>query len=157
MPKPSFVVNKENLQVVMSHVFDAPRELVWKAYTDPKLIPQWWGPRELKTTVEEMDMKVGGKWRFTQTDPKGETYVFYGEYKELTPPSKAVQTFEFEPFAGHVIVETLTLEEIDGKTKMTTVSQYANIQDLEGMIQSGMESGAVEGVERMVELLQTMK
>jgi uncharacterized protein YndB with AHSA1/START domain len=157
MQKPSFEVDKENLQVKMGYTFDAPREIVWKSYTDPKLIPQWWGPRYLTTTVEEMDLKVGGKWRFIQTDPEGNKYVFYGEYKEIDPPSKAVQTFEYEPFAGHVIVETLTLEEVDGKTKMTTVSQFANIQDLEGMIQSGMETGAVEGVERMAELVATMK
>lgn len=157
MQKPELKVDKEKLQTSMTYVFDAPCELVWKAQTDPKLIPQWWGPRNLKTTVEQMDFKVGGKWRFVHTDDKGERYVFFGEYKEITPPSKAVQTFEYEPFAGHVIVETMTLEEVDGKTKWTNVSQYANIEDLEGMIQSGMESGAVETVERMAEVLETLK
>jgi uncharacterized protein YndB with AHSA1/START domain len=157
MLKPELKVDKEKLQTSMSYMFDAPRELVWKAQTDPKLIPQWWGPRNLTTVVEQMDFKVGGKWRFVQTDPAGQTYAFFGEYKEIDPPNKAVQTFEFEPLAGHVIVETMTLEEVDGKTKWTNVSQYANIDDLEGMIQSGMESGAVETVERMGELLETLK
>jgi uncharacterized protein YndB with AHSA1/START domain len=154
MQKPSFVVDKEKLQVVMSYVYDAPRELVWKTYNDPDMIPKFWGPRNLTTTVEKMDVKVGGEWRFVQTDEKGEKFVFYGKYLELTPPKKAVMTFEFEPWAGHVITETMTLEEMDSKTKMTTVSQFENIQDLEGMISSGMESGAVESVERMAELLQ---
>lgn len=157
MQKPEFIVDREKLQVRMSYTYDAPREIVWKTYTDPKLIPQWWGPRNLKTTVEQMDLKVGGKWRFVHTDSQGQQYVFFGEYREIDPPHKSVQTFEYEPFAGHVIVETMILEEVDGKAKMTQVSQYANIEDLEGMVQSGMESGAVESVERMAELLETVK
>src|SRR5258708_1021970 len=136
MGKTNFVVDKEDLQVVASRVFDAPLEAVWKAVTDPKLLSQWWGPRNLTMIVDKMDFRVGGEWRFIHKDQRGAEYGFHGAYKVIEPMNRVTDTFNFEGIpAGHEMVETLTLQEVEGgKTKMTTTAQFANIQDLEGMV-----------------------
>lgn len=154
MSKNNLVVNREELAFTMSRVFDAPRELVWKACTDPDLIPQWWGPRYLTTIVDKMELKVGGVWRYIQKDAEGNEYAFNGVYKVIEPPERLAYTFEFEPMAGHISTDTITLEELpDGKTKITTRTSFDTLEDLEGMLQSGMEDGAVETWDRLEELL----
>lgn len=154
MSKNNLVVQREELAFTMSRVFDAPRELVWKVCSDPELIPKWWGPRYLTTTVDKMELKVGGVWRYIQKDAEGNEYAFNGVYKELLPPERMVYTFEFEPMAGHVSTDKITLEELpDGKTKITTRTTFETIEDLEGMLQSGMEGGAVETWDRLEEVL----
>lgn len=154
MSKNNLVVQREELAFTMSRVFDTPRELVWKVCSDPELIPKWWGPRYLTTTVDKMELKVGGVWRYIQKDAEGNEYAFNGVYKEVLPPERMVYTFEFEPMAGHVSTDTITLEELpDGKTKITTRTTFETIEDLEGMLQSGMEGGAVETWDRLEEVL----
>lgn len=138
---------------VMSRVFDAPRELVWRAYTDPAAIPHWWGPRYLATTVEKMDVRTGGEWRYTQRDGEGNVYRFFGEYREVTPPERLVYTFEFEPMAGHIVVDEVDLEDLGAKTQVTVTSTFATPEDLQGMIDSGMEAGAAESWDRLAEYL----
>jgi uncharacterized protein YndB with AHSA1/START domain len=138
----------------MSRIFDAPRQLVWKVYTDPQLVPQWWGPRYLTTTVEKMDVSVGGAWRYIQRDPQGNEFAFRGVYKEITPPERLTYTFELEPMAGHISTETILFEDLPGgKTRITASSIFTTLEDLEGMLQSGMEGGAVEMWDRLEELL----
>jgi uncharacterized protein YndB with AHSA1/START domain len=80
------VTTPSDREIVMTRVFDAPRELVFKAYTDPSLIPQWWGPRGFTTTVDQMDVRPGGVWRFVQRGPDGSEYAFNGVYREIAPP-----------------------------------------------------------------------
>jgi uncharacterized protein YndB with AHSA1/START domain len=153
--KNHLVVERANLAVTMSRVFDAPRERVWRVITDPDLVPQWWGPREYTTIVDKMDFKVGGVWRYIHKGAGGDEYAFNGVYKEITPPERLVYTFEFEPVAGHISTDTITFEELPGgKTKLTARTTFDNLEDLEGMVQSGMESGAVESWDRLEELLQ---
>ena len=142
-------------EIVITCVFDAPRALVFQAYTDPAAIPQWWGPAKYQATVEQMDVRVGGAWRFLHVGPDGEKYAFHGEYREVVPPEKLVYTFEFEGFPGHVSVETITLEERDGKTYVQDITSFDNAADRDGMIQSGMEGGMREAQERLVEYLAT--
>jgi uncharacterized protein YndB with AHSA1/START domain len=137
----------------MTRVFDFPRELVFKAMTDPQAVPKWWGPRSVTTRVDKMDVRPGGAWRFIHTGEDGE-YAFNGVYREIVPPARLVYTFEFEPMPGHVLVETITLEDLGGKTKMTDTSLFDNVEDRDGMLQSGMESGATETMDRLEELLQ---
>lgn len=143
----------------MSRVFDAPRDLVFKIYTDPKLIPQWWGPEKYLTVVEKMDFRAGGEWRFVQTDSTdGSVFAFRGVFKEIKEPEYITWTFEFEPMPGHISTETVYFEEVEeGKTKITTVSSYKTIEDLEGMAQSGMEEGANEGWDRFEKILEKAK
>ncbi len=158
MSKNNLKIDKEKKVTTMERVFDAPRELLWKAHTDPELVPQWWGPRKYITIVEEMDVMEGGKWRFINRpkDEKGgeEDYAFYGVYKDLKEPEYITWTFNYEPIGlGHEITETVRFEDLgDGKTKLTTVSHYNSIEDLEGMVQSGMEEGATETWDRLEEL-----
>ncbi|MGH2558271.1 MAG: SRPBCC family protein [Thermomicrobiales bacterium] len=143
-------------EIVFTRVFDAPRDLVYKAYTDPDLLPKWWGPRDMTTIVEKLDVKPGGLWRFVHRGPDGVEYAFNGEFREVVPPEKLVYTFEFEGMPGHIAVDTITLEERDGKTTLTNTSHYTSVEDRDGMLSSGMESGAAESMDRLAELLATM-
>jgi uncharacterized protein YndB with AHSA1/START domain len=155
--KTKFGVNKEKLESTMEREFDAPRELLWKAHTDRDLIAKWWGPRKYETTVEKFDATPGGEWKMVHK-ANGEEHVFYGEFKELKEPEKIVWTFIYAPYPDSVLVETLKLEALpDGKTKISTVSKYPNLQALEGMLQSGMEEGANESWDRLEELASSMK
>jgi len=147
------VTSRRKRQVVMSRVFNAPRDLVFRAYTDPELIPRWWGRRRQTTTVEAMDVRKGGRWRYVCRDPDGTEYGFRGEYREVRLPERIVSTFEFEGMPGHIIEDTATFEERDGKTKLTVTSRFETIEDLDGMLQSGMEDGARETWDRLEELL----
>jgi uncharacterized protein YndB with AHSA1/START domain len=147
-----------DLEILVTREFDAPRDVVYKTMTDPKLIPQWWGPRRDTITVDKMEVRPGGKWRFVATQPDGTTYAFRGEYRELTPAEKIVQTFEFEPMAGHISVETATLTDLPGgRTLFTTRSAFTSKEDRDGMIESGMESGLRETYDRLDEVLAARK
>ncbi len=141
-------------EIVMTRVFDAPRELVFKAYTDPKLIPQWWGLRSNTTTVDKMDVRPGGVWRFVQSSADGNQDGFRGEYREIIPPQRLVNTFEWEGMPGHIVVDTAIFEELPGqKTRLTVTSLFASVEDRDGMLASGMEDGANETWDRLAELL----
>jgi uncharacterized protein YndB with AHSA1/START domain len=151
------VTTPSDREIAMTRVFDAPRELVFKAYTDPSRIPQWWGPKGFTTTVDQMDVRPGGVWRFVQRGPDGSEYAFNGVYREIAPPQRIVSTFEFEGMPGHVSVETLTLEEHTGKTKVTSMSLFQTVEDRDSMLQSGMEAGAAETYDRFAELLEALQ
>jgi uncharacterized protein YndB with AHSA1/START domain len=142
-------------KIVMTRVFDAPRELVFKAYTDPQAISQWWGPRGSTTTVDKMDVKPGGIWRFINRDQDGGEYPFNGVFQDITPPDLLSYTFEWEGLPGHIVFETVTFEEHDGKTTVTATALFDSVEDRDGMLSSGMESGARESWGRLTEYLQT--
>jgi uncharacterized protein YndB with AHSA1/START domain len=155
MPKTHFTVKREELRVILERVFDAPRERVWKTVTDPKLIPLWWGPRNQTTTVDKMELRVGGSWRYVSRDGGGNEFGFHGLYREIDPPKRISDTFNFEGIPScHELVGTMTLEDLGARTRMTTVSRYANVEDLDGTVASGMEPGAVESWERLAELVE---
>ena len=142
------------LEIVMTRVFDAPRELVFKAYTDPELVAQWWGQRASKLTIDRMDVRPGGLWRYVERDPQGNEYGFKGEYREIVPPERVVSTFEFEGMPGHIVIDTALFEELPGgKTRLTATSTFASKEDRDGMLASGMEGGANESWDKLAELL----
>jgi uncharacterized protein YndB with AHSA1/START domain len=143
-------------EIGMQRSFKAPRELVYRAMTDPELIPKWWGLRGSTTIVDKLDAREGGDWRFIQRGEDGSEYAFRGKFLELDPPSKIVQTFEFEPMAGHISTDAMTLAEVDGGTLVRIESTFASKEDRDGMLQSGMESGANETYDRLEELLATL-
>jgi uncharacterized protein YndB with AHSA1/START domain len=145
-----------DLEIVMSREFDAPRELVFRAHVDPDLISRWWGQRGSTTIVDKMDVRPGGAWRFVQKTPDGTEYGFRGEYREVVPPEQLTWTFEFEGMPGHILVETFTFTETDGKTTMTSVSVFDTKEDRDGMLAVGMEDGAAESLDRLEELLATL-
>ncbi len=140
-------------QIVTERVFDASRDRVYAAFTDPELIPRWWGPRRMTTTVDEMDVKVGGRWRFVMSEPGGPDQAFKGVYREIVPNEQIVQTFEWEGLPGHVIVETAEFETIGEGTRVRTTSLFHTAVERDGMLASGMESGLAESHDRLEELL----
>jgi len=149
------VTTPSDREIVSERVFSASRERVFAAMTDPELIPQWWGPRAYETVVDVMDVRPGGAWRFVHLGADGEeSHGFRGTYREISPPERIVQTFEWEGMPGHVLVETTTLEDLgDGSTKLTTVSLFHTTEERDGMLNSGMEKGLSESHERLEELL----
>jgi len=140
-------------EIIMKRIYDAPREHVFGAYIDPALIPQWWGPRRYATIVDKLDARPGGLWRFLNRDADGTEYAFHGVYHEVKAPERLVSTFEFEGTPGQVSLETLTLEEIGGRTVLTNVSVFPSVADRDAMLQGGMEEGASETMDRLAELL----
>ena len=142
--------------IALTRPFDAPRTLVFKAHTDPAMVQQWWGPRDYETIVDKLEPRKGGAWRFLQRGKEGE-FAFNGVYHEVTPDERLIYTFEFEPLAGHVLLETLTFEERDGKTILRDLSVFQSVEDRDGMMAAGMESGAKESMDRLEELLAGLK
>ncbi|MFO7448392.1 MAG: SRPBCC family protein [Ignavibacteriaceae bacterium] len=153
MSKNIFIAEPGKQEVYFTRTFDAPRELVYQAYTDPDMIPKWWGLKFFKTTVEIMDVWEGGMWRFVHTDPNGKKHAFHGFYHSIEPPEKLVYTFEFEDMPGCVFLETVTFEELDEKTKVTNKSVFQSVEDRDSMINAGMESAAAESMDSLEELL----
>ena len=158
MSKPEIIVNPGSLEIVTKMTFNAPRELIFKAYTDPDLIPQWYGPRFLTTEVDKLDARPGGQWRFLNRDPEGNVYAFHGVYHDVVAPERIVQTFEYEGMPGHVVLETAVFEDLGGgKTRVETQSVFQSIEDRDGMVASGMEVGINDGYDRMNELLASLQ
>ena len=140
--------------IEITREFDAPREFLFRAHTDPELLVQWLGPRGLTMTVDRLEARDGGTWRYTHRDADGNEYGFHGVFHGTPSPDGIVQTFEFEGLPGHVSLEWLTFEERgDGRTLLRANSVYQSVADRDGMIQSGMESGVNEGYERLDELI----
>ncbi len=157
MTKADFIAEPGKQTIVITRVFDAPRDLVFKVWTDPKHIPQWWGPRRLTTSIDKMDVKAGGCWRFVQHDRQGNEFAFHGVYHAVVSPERIVSTFEFEGMPGHVLLETAIFEALpDGKTRVTGTSVFESREDRDGMVSSGAEEGARESYERFAELLLTL-
>lgn len=153
MPASNIVAEPNSLEIVLTRVFDVPREMVFKAYTDPDMVRQWWGQRDNTMTLDVMDVKPGGLWRYIETDPNGNEYAFHGVYHEIVSPERVVQTFEFEGTPGHVVLSTVRFVEQDGKTKVIDQSVFQSVEDRDGMLQSGMAAGASESMDRLAELL----
>jgi len=139
-------------EILITRVFDAPRELVFRAHTDPALIPLWWGPRSTTTIVDKMDVRPGGKYRFVHRTDDGSEYVFHGEFREIVPPERIVQTSELEGSPG-IVLETLTFDERDGRTTLTVLDECPTQETRDAMIASGMEAGLNESYDRLAHLL----
>jgi uncharacterized protein YndB with AHSA1/START domain len=151
------VTTPSEKEIVMTRVFDAPRDLVFEAHSSCEHMSNWWGPRKYEFASCEWDFRPGGAWRIVHRGPDGEEYGFRGEFREIVPPERIVWTFEFEGMPGHVSVETLTLEDHDGKTTLTATSVYDTVEDRDGMLESGMESGAAESMDRLDEYLEVLR
>jgi uncharacterized protein YndB with AHSA1/START domain len=146
-------------ELFITREFDAPRELVFKAYTDPEIYAQWLGPRGLTTTFETFEPVSGGRYRFIQKDKDGNEFAFHGVNHEVTAPERIIGTFEFEglPESGHVVLETSRFEALPGnRTRVMSQSVYQSVSDRDGMVQSGMERGVNEGYERLDEILEKL-
>jgi uncharacterized protein YndB with AHSA1/START domain len=154
MTKTKFIAEAGKQEIIVSAVFNAPRERVFKAMTDPNLIPQWWGPRVLTTTIDKMDPRNGGVWRFVQRDPQHNEYAFHGVYHEVMAPERMIYTFEYEGAPGHVILTDVSFSGHNGQTTMTEKSIFMSVEDRDGMLNEGMEDGEIESMQRLAELVE---
>jgi uncharacterized protein YndB with AHSA1/START domain len=151
---PTTVTTLSDTEVRIERLFDAPRELVWDAYTDPELLCQWLGPRRLTMTVQEMDVRPGGSYRYAHQDDADEPFVFYGEFREVDPPQLLVQTFDFERNDLGPSLDRVEFEQVGAEqTRLVITSSFDSVQARDSMLQSGMEKGVNEGYERLDELL----
>jgi len=147
----------DDRSILIERTFDAPRELVFKACTDPELRKKWWGLRSSKTIVSEFDLRVGGKWRTVFKAADGSQDAFHGEIREFKVPEKIVQTFVYEGFPDAMAIETSVLKEKDGKTHMTTTVLHQSKENRDGHLHSGMEGGMNETFDRLDELLKELQ
>jgi uncharacterized protein YndB with AHSA1/START domain len=148
-------IYQDGTDLVFERTFDAPREKVWKAFTDPELVPRWWGPHGTTTKVAEMDVRPGGRWRYVSSAPDRDDVVFYGEYLEVDPPKGFKWTFMFDvegvgPMGGP---ETHTFEEVGGKTRVTSIGHMGSVEALEGALSTGMVKGGIETWDRLEAML----
>ena len=140
-------------EIRIERIFNASRERLWKALTDPAQVAEWWG-RGNKLVIEKMEMHRGGHWRFVEHAADGQAHGFEGRFREVKPPERVVQTFEWDGMPGHVAVQTMTLEDLgDGRTKLVTVALYHTVEDRDGMLHSGMEGGVNESYAALDRLL----
>jgi len=142
-------------EILMTRIFDAPRELVFEAMTKPEHVKRWWGPCRMTAEVCEIDFRVGGKWRYLLHTPDGKKVEFTGVYREIVPPERIVSTECYvEPGIGNPQWQTtLTLEDLGGKTKMTSRLLHPSKEQRDGHLNSGMESGATETFDRLNEIV----
>jgi uncharacterized protein YndB with AHSA1/START domain len=156
--KTTITVEPGKQELSITREFDAPRDLVYKAHIDPDLYVQWLGPRGYEMILETFEPHSGGRYRYIHKDTDGSEYGFHGVFHEMSE-DLMIQTFEFEglPERGHVVLDTMRLDELPGgRTRVTIQSVYQSVSDRDGMVQSGMERGVNEGYERLDELLEKM-
>jgi uncharacterized protein YndB with AHSA1/START domain len=139
-------------EILITRIFDAPRERVWQAFTDPKMLAQWWG-RGHKLDIERFEPERGGHWRFVEHHDGG-SEGFQGRFREVTPPERIVQTFEWDGMPGYVSVDTVTFEELDGgRTRVVNTALFHTTEERDGMLNSGMEGGLSESYAALDRLL----
>jgi uncharacterized protein YndB with AHSA1/START domain len=156
-PETTFV-QKSELEFEMSRVFQAPRELVFAACTEPRHMAQWWGPRGSTLPVCEMDVRPGGTYRFVQHAPDGSLHAFHGTYREVARPTRLVMTQIYDPYPTSEMLVTVTLEDLgDGRSRMTDTMLFDSIESRDGSLSAGMESGARQSYDRLAEQLDTME
>ncbi len=149
---PATVTTPTDRSIYIERVFNAPRERVWRAFTDPALVARWWG-RGNELTIERMDVERGGHWRYVEHGPEG-AHGFEGRYREVTPPERLAYTFEWDGMPGHVIVETVVFVELEGgRTLVQNTSLFHTTEERDGMMQAGMEQGLNESYAALDRLL----
>lgn len=137
--------------------FDAPRDLLYRAWTEPELMVQWLGPRKYRMDVEVYELRDGGRYRYTHTDEAGNVHGFRGVFHGAPSPDHMVQTFEYEGAPGQISLDALTLEDLaGGRTRARTHSSFQSVEARDAMIEAGMEGGMNEGFDRLDELVDRL-
>ena len=150
-------IYSERGDLSFERTFDAPREQVWQALTDPKIVPFWWGPHGTTTRVVEMDVRPGGAWRYISSAPDRDDVAFFGEYLEIDPPAGYKWTFLFDVEGSGTQggPETFVLEDVDGRTRVRSTSHMGSEVAVEGALAGGMVGGAIETLDRLDSLLSS--
>jgi uncharacterized protein YndB with AHSA1/START domain len=145
-------------QILITREFDAPAHLVYRACTEPELVRRWWSGQRGQMTACEIDLRVGGQWRYAMTaDSSGDEVVFYGEYREIVPDERIVNTEVYEPFPDNGALTTMTLVEHDGRTTLTTLVQHQNQETRDMHINSGMEGGMNESFDKLEQVAISLR
>ena len=149
------VTTPSDREIRIERIFNAPRERVWRAFTDPKLVAQWWG-RGNKLVIERMQVERGGHWRYVEHAPDA-VHGFEGRYREVAPPKRLVSTFEWDGMPGYVVINTSTFEDLgDGRTKVVTTCLFHTTEERDGMLKSGMEQGLNQSYAALDKLLASL-
>jgi uncharacterized protein YndB with AHSA1/START domain len=144
-------------QILITRVFDAPRELVYKAYTTPELVRRWWHAKRGEMTVCEIDLRVGGEWRYVMVAHGDMEVAFHGEYREIVANERLVSTEVFEGFPDAESLNTLTLTETDGRTKLEILVQHENKEHRDAHVNSGMEAGLQDALDLLEEVAGSLR
>jgi uncharacterized protein YndB with AHSA1/START domain len=150
------VTTPTDREIVMTRVIEAPRDLVFEAHSSCEHLSHWWGPRRYEVADCDVDFRPGGAWRIVHRGAGDEEFAFRGEFLEIVRPEHITWTFGWEGMPGHVSVQTVAFEEHDGKTTLTTTAVFETVEDRDGMLQSGMEGGAAESMDRLEEYLAVL-
>jgi len=144
-------------QILITREFDAPKHLVFKAYTTPEFIKRWWSGNRGKVTSADVDLRVGGKWRYVMTANEGFEVAFHGEFKEIVPNERIVSTEVYEGMPDGEALDTTTFTDLDGRTVLTIIMQMASKQDRDAVISSGMEAGMQEAMDHLEEVPTSLR
>ncbi|HSJ65367.1 MAG TPA: SRPBCC family protein [Gemmatimonadaceae bacterium] len=148
----AIITTPADREIRVERTFNAPRARVWRAFTDPEQVRQWWG-RGNPLEIERMDVEPGGHWRYVEHGPEGD-HGFEGRYGEVVPEERIVMTFEWDGMPAHVSLETIEFEDLgDGRTKVVNTSVFFTTADRDGMLQSGMEAGLEQSYAALDRLL----
>jgi uncharacterized protein YndB with AHSA1/START domain len=147
-------------QILITREFDAPKHLVWEAWTNPELVKRWWHANRGEVTHAEIDLRVGGTWRYVAMTPDGVEVGFHGEYREIVPYERVVSTEAYEgiPDAdANATVNTMTLTEVDGRTTLTVLVQAPSKEVRDAIIDSGMEAGMQDALDLLEEVAISLR
>jgi uncharacterized protein YndB with AHSA1/START domain len=143
-------------QILIERQFDAPKHLVYKAWTTPELIKRWWNAKRGTVTIADVDLRVGGAWRWVMMTDRGFEVVFYGEYREIVPNERLVFTEIFEPMPNAGAVNTLTLVEKEDRTTLTILTQHSSKANRDAHINSGMEPGMQDALDLLEQVASSL-
>jgi uncharacterized protein YndB with AHSA1/START domain len=144
-------------QILITREFDAPRHLVYQAWTTPELVKRWWTAKRGEATIAEIDLRVGGTWRYVMVTDDGLEVAFHGEFREIVPNERIVSTEIFEGMADAEAVNTMTLTEEDGRTILTILVQHASKEHRDAHIESGMEDGLQDAMDLLEEVAVSLR
>jgi uncharacterized protein YndB with AHSA1/START domain len=143
-------------QILITREFAAPRHLVWKAWTTPELVKRWWHANRGEMTGCEIDLRIGGRWRYVMVTPDGFEVAFHGEYREIVPNERLVSTEVYEGFPDAQALDTLTLTEANGRTTLTILVQHASKEHRDAHIESGMEAGLQDALDLLEQVATSL-
>jgi uncharacterized protein YndB with AHSA1/START domain len=144
-------------QILITREFEAPKHLVFKAWTTPELVKRWWHANRGEMTVAEIDLRVGGAWRYVMVTPDGVEVAFHGVFREIVPNERIVTTEVFEGMPGAEAVDTLMLSEVDGRTLVTILVQHESKEHRDAHISSGMEAGLQDALKLLEEVAISLR
>ena len=144
-------------QILVTREFDAPAHLVYEAYTTPEHIRRWWHAKRGEMTIAEVDLRVGGRWRYVMVTPDGSEVAFHGEFREIVPNERLVSTEVYEGMRGAEALDTATFTEVDGRTTLTILTQLKSKAHRDGYIDAGMEDGLQDALDLLDELAVALR